>query len=243
MDIDQDLVYQALHDVQTEFSAEENTEELRCAVQELTSGQPKKLIILNVVGSPEKFKAKIESEVSTIQDIRSFVLAYNAQTNETLRIEKGKKLTAKSSYVYVEHYRCQHKTRNPKTREVSKVLQKNPSKTLKNSNCAMSLIFKVRKDESSGFPCLIDLKWAHNHSTNTLRAWGFKDIPEFTTRTIRSLFAFGMTPATAYRDFVRTVRCNVSSEMEFHQILADRSKVPRRRDFSVLYTEYNRCVF
>lgn len=240
MNIDPNLIRQACLQVENEFVGEQNTDELKCAANELLLGQKKKFEIVNVIGRPEKFKAAINSEISNLADIEQFIITYGSQTNETLRIYKEKTLSAKSSYLHEHYYRCQHNTRNMKTRDVELILIKDPSKTLKNSNCPMSVIVRVRKDQTSPYPCTIDIKWNHNHSTSALQVLAFKDIPEHTSSTIYSLFACGMTPATAYRDFLRTVRSNAKSDMDFHQILSDRSQVPKRRDFNALYTEFNR---
>ena len=50
-----------------------------------------------------------------------------------------------------------------------------------------------------------------------------------------------MTPGTAYKEFLRNVKSCCIDKIKYNQVLADRSKVPRRK--TLTYTEYNREVF
>ena len=44
----------------------------------------------------------------------------------------------------------------------------------------------------------------------------------------------------AYREFLKGIRRQLADDLELYAYLADRSKVPSRRDFNNLYTEYKR---
>ena len=67
----------------------------------------------------------------------------------------------------------------------------------------------------------------------------FKDLAEDVTDTIRQYFISGMTPGTAYKEFVLNLRLSSRYMFKFHRALADRSVCPRRRDFNMLYGEFN----
>ena len=74
-----------------------------------------------------------------------------------------------------------------------------------------------------------------------MQAWSFKDISTEAVETIEQLFMSGMTPGTAYQEFTFNLRLQCGSEMmKYHKSLADRGICPRRRDFNMLYTEFNR---
>lgn len=239
MDIDPHLVAECLAEVKEAFPGLENTVELFSTVEELLIGQQFSFHIDSVKGTTERFTAVIQCNLTNEHDINSFLNNYLSRTNETMRIDKRKKFSTKSQYSSVLYYRCQHNTRTPKTRDVEGILQVNPGKKLKNCNCPMSMCFKLHKD-SSRYPCTLSIKYCHNHATNSLQAWGYKDIRESTKSTIWSLFSSNMTPATAYKEFKRTIRCNSNSDIEFHKLIADRSILPLRRDFNTLYMEYTR---
>ena len=62
--------------------------------------------------------------------------------------------------------------------------------------------------------------------------------------SIQSLFASGLTPGTAYKEFLRDERSSCIDKMKYYRVLADRSKVPRRQHFyipskTMMYLEAN----
>ena len=60
---------------------------------------------------------------------------------------------------------------------------------------------------------------------------------------IYEYFANGMTPGTAYREFVNKLKLSYDNTTEYQKAKADRSICPRRTDFNFLYVEYNRQKF
>ena len=103
------------------FPGLENTEELFCSAKELFLKQKLDFKIEHVRGTISKFKAIISSKISCVRELEEFIASYNEDNNETLRIAKRKPLTNRSSYNIVWYYRCQHKTRNPSTRNVQEI--------------------------------------------------------------------------------------------------------------------------
>ena len=57
---------------------------------------------------------------------------------------------------------------------------------------------------------------------------------------IFDLFKCGLLPGATHRVFMQQLRRKCNTEVEYHQKLASRSLVPRRKDFNNLYKEYNR---
>ena len=158
---------------------------------------------------------------------------YSKQNNETLRIYKKKTLTEKSSYSIVNYYRCHHNTRQLSTWDVESVLRNCPGKRFKNTNCTFSVSFKVKKvPPPDAYSCTIELQWCHNHPTSALQVLSFK-----------KLFATGLTPGSAYHEFLRNAKALATSKLELHKMLADRSVVPRRPDFNSIYAEYSKEMF
>ena len=52
-----------------------------------------------------------------------------------------------------------------------------------------------------------------------------------------------MTPGLAYRELLQEIKQISANDVELHRNLADRSKMPRRRDFNNLFTEFHRKQF
>ena len=121
------------------------------------------------------------------------------------------------------------------------IMKNNPAKRIKNTNCPFSMCAKILLDQSLEFPCTIEIKWNHNHGTNTLQAWSYKDLTEEAVNTIKQYFMNGMTPGTAYKEFVDNLRISCGTDiLAYHRVLADRGTCPRRRDFNALYVEFNK---
>ena len=97
---------------------------------------------------------------------------------------------------------------------------------------------KIAK-ERDAYPCKIQIEWCHNHKIDTLHATSFKDLSEDVVNDIYQYFSNGMTPGTAYKEYVSNLRASHSNLLDFHRALADRSLCPRRNDFNKLYGEYN----
>ena len=122
------------------------------------------------------------------------------------------------------YYRCQHDTRGLTTREIEEILARNPSKRFKNTNCPFQMSAKVSKMGGT-HPCKIIIEWCHNHPIKSLQAKSFKDLSPDVTSKIKQYFADGMTPGTAYQEFIRDLRSLFQNDLlGFHATVADRSK-------------------
>ena len=94
--------------IEKTFEGEENTDKLRARVLKLLPIEEESAKIVFVKGTEDCFKAKV---IARIEKEDLFINSYCNQNNETLRIHTRNK---NSNY-----YRCKHKTRNEKTKEVS----------------------------------------------------------------------------------------------------------------------------
>ncbi len=84
--------------------------------------------------------------------------------------------------------------------------------------------------------CVIDIDWSHNHSVYVrLRHQILRNCH---LREIKKLYEAGETPCTARQIFIKKLRTDCSNEVDFHVKKADRSVVPRRRDFCYIYQQY-----
>ncbi|CAB4029529.1 Hypothetical predicted protein [Paramuricea clavata] len=81
----------------------------------------------------------------------------------------------------------------------------------------------VDEDYNSG----IDVEWNHNHSIDSLHSLSFKDIPMNVTKTNTQMYASGLLPGAAHREFLRQLRSECQDDLEYHKRLSDRSEAPR----------------
>ena len=166
-----------------------------------------------------------------------FVLTYKEHNNETLRKLSATVPTEKSPYSCIKYYRCQHKTFHQQSMDPGAILGEKPSKRFKNNDCPFSLVFRIKKmfDE---FPCVIDIEWNHNHAIQAGQSYSFEDIPSNTIEKIKTMYDHGYTAGLAYRELLKSLKNESKDELEFHFNLSHRSKMPRRRDFNQIYTQY-----
>ena len=88
------------------------------------------------------------------------------------------------------------------------------------------------------------LEWNHNDPLDALQSMSFnKDVAENVTQKIKQMFDNVYTPVLAYKEFIKGIEQDFSDSLEFHLKLADRSKVPSRRDFNDLFTKYKRSKY
>ena len=79
---------------------------------------------------------------------------------------------------------------------------------------------------------MIDIEFEHNHSLETLEAANFRDISSDCADKIYKLYESGHTPSTARQQYIKEIRETCTNDLEFYKKKADRSVVPRRRDFN-----------
>ena len=234
------LVKSSFTEVKEEFASLCNTEELLASLHEVIPIPKDKLNVLEVRGSWKKFKAVFECHLRTKSEVQSFIDSYAKLSKETLRQNASPQmLSAKNRYTEAFYFRCHHKTRCQSTMSPMEVLKKHPSQRMKNTNCPFSLVCKLKRTEEE-YPCVVTLEWNHNHPIQALQSLSFRDIPQNVLEEINQMYENGYTPGLAYKEFTKLVMKGSKDELEFHIRLADRSTVPRRRDFNNLFTEFNK---
>ena len=178
--------------------------------------------------------------VSNKEEVNRFVDFYMKETNETIKLKYKKKDKQRSIFSVKATYRCHPDTRYEGAREVDTVLDKNPFKRFRNTNCPFQITLKFLKDHVNTLSCNVFIKHYHNHAVNSLEALSFKILSTEIKMEFEALFSSGLTPSQAYDEFLRNLQSNSENELNFHLKKADRSKCPRRRDFNSLYIKYYR---
>ena len=98
---------------------------------------------------------------------------------------------------------------------------------------------KIDKNTTE-YPCHIYIEHSHNHPIHALEAISFTSISPDVVSKVMSYFEQQLPPSLAYYEFIRNLRENSESELDFHLDKANRSKCPRRRDFNALYRKF--CI-
>lgn len=226
-----------LDNILSTFAGDVDTDILRNCVLEKIPMNSDQYKITRVEGMPEKFKASIICKLNTVELVNAFLKEYGKKNNETLRILSKKE---SKCYKFIHYYRCHHNTRNIKTKGA---FEKNPFKRVKNTNCPFRLIVKAERDPNGEFDAFIELMWNHNHATKSMHVLSFKDISDCSKEKIRLLFERGLLPGSAYKELLRQLKSECSSDVEYHLRLSDRSIVPRRHDFNAIYGQFTKEKF
>ena len=202
----------------------------------MTLFQKATLMTEELSGDEGKFKAHFVADGITKENIKQWVAEYEAINGVTVKIKARKKLS--NEYALRHYYRCHHNTRPSPSKDPQRKLLPNPSARVKNTNCPFQIVIKIDQNGS----CVIDIEVEHNHSLETLEATNFCDISSDCVDKIYKLYESGHTPSTARQQYVKEIREACTNDLEFHKKKADRSVVPRRRDFNYLYTQFGNEV-
>ena len=222
-----ELLSKCAEAVKDTFAGTENTADLIQRVSDIMPIENESYKVMNVCGKLNRFKAKISANIVNEEN---FVKLYCEKNNETLRIHTKNKSS--------KYYRCKHRTRYEKTREVASYLENHPGIRLQNTNCT------IKPDlESSDFNTIIDVEWNHNHSTTSLHSLTFKDISTETKSKIQQLFNAGLLPGAAHKEVMKQLRSECKDVFEYEEKLADRSIIPRRPDINRLYGLFTREMY
>ena len=230
-----------LANARNEFPGEENTEELYNTVKEVI---PLKdgFKIDNVSGTVDKFKATLSCTLSSGEEVDEFVNRYMIKSKETLRKLTPRILGEKNLFTKSIQFRCHHRGNYHPTMNPLDVKRLKPSKRIKNTNCPFSMIIKLSKSINT-IPSLVEIEMNHNHPTQALQVLTFRDIDKNVSDSIRTMFEMDYTPARAYKEFLKNVEKLRISDEDYQKVIADRSLVPRKKDFNNMFTEYKQEKF
>ena len=233
-----DLLRDAIANLQSCFSGPENTQELLSRVKTIIPIEENQYKITSVQGNTGRFKATIKTNFHNEEDIAMFIQNYGIKNNETLRVTKARKASGNGEYTLIKYFRCHHHTRYEATMCPAQILASQPSKRFKNTNCPFSLVVRLGKRVDEDYNSSIDVEWNHIHSVDSLHSLSFKDIPMNVTNTITQMYASGLLPGAAHREFLRQLRSECQDDLEYHKRLSDRSEAPRREDFNRIYSDF-----
>ena len=216
----QEWLQSCLSEVIEEFAGPANTEELLGYLSDILPLKEQEYDVKHIQGTRNRYKASVDSCLSTYEEIENFIKAYQKRSNETLRKVTPKFLSEKNLYSVSYSYRCHHKTQYEPTMDAEKVRSSKPSKRMKNTNCPYSLCIRIKQDYyEEPFKSRIDIEWNHNHTVEAAHALTFKDISNESKKKITAMFDNGYTPALACREFLKGVRRKFVDDLEMRILL------------------------
>ncbi|XP_078702577.1 uncharacterized protein LOC144928219 [Branchiostoma floridae x Branchiostoma belcheri] len=231
-----DLIKSAIEETnQLKWLQGENTDEID--VETLLETLPNDCTykITSLQGTCSKFDAIVLTPDINIDNHKDWLRDYEEENNTCLRKRTVKGET--TGYLMQTYYRCQHNTRiGSPSKDPQNRLSSNPTARVKNTNCPFQLVLKISRDNVT----TITIHCDHNHSIGSLEASNFKDLSKETVEKVFKLFESGLTASTARQQFLKDLRDDCEDDLTFHQRKADRSIMPRKRDFSHLYEQFGK---
>ena len=236
-----DLLENALKKVDHRFHCEKQTQEEK---QKFESAVLEKLPedylyeVNECLGTESQFKLKVTADNLSSDDLKGWLAEFQALNNVTLKVRAKKRET--KGYSTQHYYRCQHDTRRwSPSKDPQRKQKLNPAARVKNTNCPFQMAVKIDAQNN----CVIDIEWEHNHSLCTLESSNFKELSIASIEEIKKLYEAGETPSTARQIFLKKFRSSCSDDLDYHVKKADRSVVPRRRDFCYICQQYGKERF
>ena len=95
-----DLLRDAIANLQSCFSGPANTQELLSRVKTIIPTEENQYKITSVQGNAGRFKATIKTNFHNEEDVAMFIQNYGIKNNETLRVTKARKASGNGEYTY-----------------------------------------------------------------------------------------------------------------------------------------------
>jgi hypothetical protein len=189
-------------------------------------------------GSEEKFELRVATSNITTENVNGWLVEFQAMNDVCLKIKMAKKPT--KGFLIQNYYRCHHNTRKwSPSKDPQRKLKTNPTARVKNTNCPFQMVVKINTSQV----CTIDIDWEHNHSISSLESSNYKDLSPECIEKVNKLYEAGHTSSSARHQFMKDLRASCDDEVTFHMKKADRSIMPRRRDFGHLYRKFTKENF
>ena len=233
----EDLLESALKKVNSRFNCEKFLQNFEIsALEKLSKDHVYK--VGECYGTESKFELKVTTENLSSENLEGWLAEFQALNSVTLKVKAKKKET--KGYSVQHYYRCQHDTRRwSPSKDPQRKLKINPASRVKNPNCPFQMAVKIDGEHN----CAIDIDWEHNHSVCTLESSNFKELSAETVVEIKKLFEQGETQLTERQTIIKKFRESCTNDLDFYVKKADRSMVPKRRDFCCIYNLYGKERF
>ncbi|GBO31532.1 hypothetical protein AVEN_119869-1 [Araneus ventricosus] len=193
---------------------------------------------------PTHFEAVILTNVYTEEEAQEWWHEFNIKSNTTMRVRATCPKTGKVNTFKI-YLRCLHQGRAEKS-EKSERRQKSKSVSpvKRNTNCPAGMIVAIRRHIKYSrskmrdpvdpvHPCEIQIRFVHNHPTNSADSLRFRPVSKEAEERLISLYQIGHSPASALE--MLKIDLQIKHGSSYSQIISDRYHCP---DKSFCYRLY-----
>ncbi|CAL1272262.1 unnamed protein product [Larinioides sclopetarius] len=193
---------------------------------------------------PNHFEAVILTNVYTEEEAQEWWHEFNIKSNTTMRVRATCPKTGKVNTFKI-YLRCLHQGRAEKS-EKSERRQKSKSISpiKRNTNCPAGMIVAIRRHIKYSrskmrdpvdpvHPCEIQIRFVHNHPTNSADSLRFRPVSKEAEERLISLYQIGHSPASALE--MLKIDLQIKHGSSYSQIISDRYHCP---DKSFCYRLY-----
>ncbi|XP_055947982.1 uncharacterized protein LOC129981246 [Argiope bruennichi] len=193
---------------------------------------------------PNHFEAVILTNVYTEEEAQEWWHEFNIKSNTTMRVRATCPKTGKVNTFKI-YLRCLHQGRAEKS-DKSDFPKKSKTVTpiKRNTNCPAGMIVAIRRHIKYSrskmrdpvdpvHPCEIQIRFVHNHPTNSADSLRFRPVSKEAEERLLSLYQIGHSPASALE--MLKIDLQIKYGSSYSQIISDRYHCP---DKSFCYRLY-----
>ncbi|CAG8846926.1 34007_t:CDS:2, partial [Gigaspora margarita] len=167
----------------------------------------------------EPFEVKFRVNICTINDIEKWFDEFSDLHKTTMRETQGQIIKG-VKYLFSKRFHCIHS-------HVVKLKQGLKGKTDDHTDAETEIM------NIDPYPCIISMRFHHNHPFASSHATSFRSISNETKETFFRLFHAGHNPTSAYNTYLEEIQYENNEE-----ILADRAVCPHKHNIYYLYQKY-----
>ncbi|GFU58799.1 SWIM-type domain-containing protein [Trichonephila clavipes] len=194
---------------------------------------------------PNHFEAILLTNVYTEEEAQEWWHEFNVKSNTTMRVRATCPKTGKVNTFKI-YLRCLHQGRAEKS-EKPDCRQKTKSTAIpvkRNTNCPAGMIVAIRRHIKYSrskmrdpvdpvHPCEIQIRYVHNHPTNSADSLRFRPVSKEAEEKLINLYQIGHSPASALE--MLKIDLQIEHGSSYSKILSDRYHCP---DKSFCYRLY-----
>ncbi|CAB4444906.1 unnamed protein product [Rhizophagus irregularis] len=140
--------------------------------------------------------------------------------------------------IFREIYHCIH-SHDVKKKQGKVEVKRSQSSRARDTSCTATIHIRLeRKRLPFTHPLEINLKYTHNHVTNSAEALSFRCVKKEVQEEYMNLFKNGHSPASALHVYEDQLHLNATNEQNLMEILADRAINPDYGYISNLFQKY-----
>ncbi|GFU11873.1 SWIM-type domain-containing protein [Nephila pilipes] len=194
---------------------------------------------------PNHFEAVILTNVYTEEEAQEWWHEFNVKSNTTMRVRATCPKTGKVNTFKI-YLRCLHQGRAEKSEkpECRQKIKSSVTPVKRNTNCPAGMIVAIRRHIKYSrskmrdpvdpvHPCEIQIRFVHNHPTNSADSLRFRPVSKEAEEKLINLYQIGHSPASALE--MLKIDLQIEHNSSYSKIISDRYHCP---DKSFCYRLY-----